>query len=330
MAERRPPQRAGDKLALLLGLVPYLIDEVRVSVTDAAAQFDVTPDQMRALVGYLTGTGDPGPDGLYLPQGLFDIDWDDFEERDIIRFRSAPLDQRPRLSSREAAALLAGLQAVSAMPGFSERADVERLMTKLARGASGEVAPVSVQSRSSDALRETVAAAVTAGDRLRIDYVTTRGDREERDVDPIRLESVDDVWYLRGWCLTRDAERTFRLDRMASAEAIGPAESHAPSTTDAGELFRSDADDLLVTVELPASALPLLSDYLGADDSVEYAGNRAIARIPLAHEGVIGRLAARIAGVGAITAPPEARRAAAAWARAALGEPVDEADTRSS
>lgn len=318
MAERRPPITSSDKLALLLGLVPYLIDEVRVSVTEAAAQFDVSPDQMRALVGYLTGTGEPGPDGLYLPQGLFDIDWDDFEQRDVIRFRQAPLDEKPRLSSREAAALLAGLQALSALPGFSERADLERLTEKLARGASGEVAPMAVQFRTADALRETVAAAVAGSERLRIDYVTTRGDRAEREVDPIRLESVDDVWYLRGWCLSRDAERTFRLDRMASAVAIGPAETHEPSTADAGELFRSDSDDLFVTVELPAASLPLIADYLGPEDALEYRADRAIARIPLAHLGLVGRLATRLAGVGAITEPADARAAAAQWARDAL------------
>jgi len=326
MTDRTPPVKSGDKLALLLGLVPYLIDEVRVSVTQAAAQFETTPDQMRALVGYLIGTGEPGPDGLYLPQGLFDIDWDDFEQRDIIRFRQAPLDERPRLSAREAAALLAGLQALAALPGFAERDDLERLMNKLARGASGEVAPVAVQTRTADALRETVAAAVAAGQRLRLDYVTTRGERDEREVDPIRLESVDDVWYLRAWCLSREAERTFRLDRMASAIAIGDAEPHEPSTADAGELFRSDADDLLVTVELPAASLPLIADYLGPEDAVEYAGDRAIARIPLAHRGLVGRLAARLAGVGAITEPADARAAAAQWAREALaaaGEPLD-------
>lgn len=318
MAERRPSAKAGDKLALLLGLVPYLIDQVRVSVTEAAAHFDTTPEHMRGLVAYLTGTGEPGPEGLYLPQGLFDIDWDDFEERDVIRFRRAPLDQKPRLSSREAAALLAGLQAVAALPGFSERTDLGRLMAKLARGASGTVSPVSVQTRTADALRETVSAAVAAGERLRLDYVTTRGDREERDVDPIRLESVDDVWYLRAWCLSREAERTFRLDRMASAVALGPAAPHEARVADAGELFRGDDAALLVTVELPAAALPVIADFLGPEDAVEYAGDRAIARIPLAHRGLVGRLAAQLAGVGTITHPQDARATAADWARAAL------------
>jgi proteasome accessory factor C len=250
---------------------------------------------------------------------LFDIDWDDFEERDLIRFRQAPLDQKPRLSSREAAALLAGLQAIAALPSSTENRKIDHLMAKLARGASGDVAPVAVNVRASDDLRVTVALAVRGQQRLLIDYVTTRGERDKREVDPLRLESIDDVWYLRAWCLNRDAERTFRLDRMASAVAIGAAAPHSSVETDSRELFNAAADNLIVTVELVAAAVPVIADYLGTHDAVEYNDDRAIARIPLAHMGLVGRLATRLTGVGEITGPAEAREAAAAWARQALG-----------
>ena len=317
MAERRAAQKSGEKLAFLLALVPYLIDQARVTVAEAAAHFGVTPAQMREYVTYLTATGDPGAEGLYQHDGLFDIDWDDFDDRDVIRFRAAPLQHRPRFSAREAAALLAGLQSVAALPAFAERPEIAQLMAKLARGSASTVTPLAVHPTAVDPTRTIVAAAVAGRERLRIDYVTTRGEREMREVDPLRLESIDDVWYLRGWSLSRDAERTFRLDRMASAEPIGAADTH-PASAAPGELFRGDADDLRVTVALPATALGLLHDFLGPEDAVEYTGDRAIVRIPLAHEGMIGRLAARLAGVGAITAPEHARRAAAEWARAAL------------
>ncbi len=317
MAERRAPQKSGEKLAFLLALVPYLIDQARVTVAEAAAHFGVTPAQMREYVTYLTATGDPGAEGLYQHDGLFDIDWDDFDERDVIRFRAAPLQQRPRFSAREAAALLAGLQSVAALPEFAERPEIAQLMAKLARGSASTVTPLAVHPTAVDPLRTIVAAAVAGRERLRIDYVTSKGERELREVDPLRLESIDDVWYLRGWSLSRDAERTFRLDRMASAEPIGPAAAH-PASTAPGELFRGDADDLRVTVGMPASALGLLHDFLGPEDEVVYSGDQAVVTIPLAHEGMIGRLAARLAGVGSITAPEHARRTAAEWARAAL------------
>ena len=44
MAKRAPAPKAGDKLTFLLALVPYLIDQVRVSVDEAAAHFGVLRD----------------------------------------------------------------------------------------------------------------------------------------------------------------------------------------------------------------------------------------------------------------------------------------------
>ncbi|MDO9589792.1 MAG: WYL domain-containing protein [Microcella sp.] len=317
MAERATPPRATDKLALLLALVPYLIDQVRVTVDEAARHFAITPDQMRKAVTLIAMSGTPGADGTYTHETLFDIDWDDFEERDLIRFRAAPMDEKPRFSAREAAALLAGLQRVAALPDFAARVDVVGLMAKLARGASSTPAPLAVRAGSVDDLHAPLGTALAEGRRVRIDYVTTRGDRELRDVDPIRLDGVDEAWYLRGWCLAREAERTFLLDRIASVELLGPAEPHA-STADAGELFRGTDTDQRVTIALPASGLPLIADYRGPDDPVRIDRERAVITLPISHPGILGRIAARLAGGVEILEPAEARAAVADWARAAL------------
>ena len=41
------PLVATDRAALMLQLVPYLIGKGEVSLAEAAAEFDVTPEQMR-------------------------------------------------------------------------------------------------------------------------------------------------------------------------------------------------------------------------------------------------------------------------------------------
>jgi hypothetical protein len=41
---------ATDRAALILQLVPYLIGKGEVSLTEAADEFDVTPEQMRGMV----------------------------------------------------------------------------------------------------------------------------------------------------------------------------------------------------------------------------------------------------------------------------------------
>ena len=50
----RKPLPATDRAALILQLVPYLIGKGEVSLTEAADEFDVTPEQMRGMVEKLT------------------------------------------------------------------------------------------------------------------------------------------------------------------------------------------------------------------------------------------------------------------------------------
>jgi len=325
MANRPAPLKAQDKLAFLLALVPYLIDQVRVTVDVAAAHFATTPDEMRKAVMLIAMSGTPGADGTYTHETLFDIDWDDFEQRDLIRFRAAPMEDKPRFSSREAAALLAGLQRVAARPEFAARVDIVELMSKLARGATGAPAPFAVRAGELAAIQATLVDAVTARRRVRIDYVTTRGERKVREVDPMSFDGVDDAWYLRGWCLTRDAERTFLLDRMASAELLGPAEVHE-TAGDSDELFQGASTDERVTLSMPLAGLPLIADYRGPSDPVRIEGDRAIVTLRIAHWGILGRIAARLAGGVEIIEPVSARFAVADWARAALAAHGDETD----
>jgi proteasome accessory factor C len=317
MVDRAATPKAQDKLGFLLALVPYLIDQVRVTVDEAANHFGTTPEHMRTAVMLIAMSGTPGADGTYTHETLFDIDWDDFDERDIIRFRAAPMDDKPRLSAREAAALLAGLQRVAALPDFAARVDIVELMAKLARGTTGAPAPVAVRARAVDAVHATLVEAVATGQRVRIDYVTTRGERDVRDVDPLRLNGVDDSWYLRAWCLTRGAERSFLLDRMASAEILGPADAHESTSLD-DVLFTSGSADERVTIALPRVALPLIADYQGPDDDVTIKGDTAIVTLRVAHTGILGRIAARLAGEVEVIEPPTARAAVASWAQAAL------------
>lgn len=320
MAEpRKRPLTAADKLTFLLTLVPYLIEQVRVTVDDAAEHFDTTPEAIRRAVTLIATSGVPDEQGAVLPgAGMFDIDWDDFEDNDRIKFRQAPLQDQPRLSGREAAALLAGLQTIASLPDFSGRSDIAALMEKLARGSVVTPTAVAVAATEADATLLTIRGAQANRQRLRLEYTTTRGVTEEREVDPIRLDTVDGVSYLRAWCLTRDAERTFRLDRMRSVVPVGPADDHADSASDPAQLIDELTGQLRVTVRLPREAVPLIADYLSPTAEFIEHGDDIDVQIALAHDGMIGRLAARLAGIGSIVEPATAVRATAEWARAAI------------
>ncbi|HET8957765.1 MAG TPA: WYL domain-containing protein [Microcella sp.] len=309
-----------DRLTFLLALVPYLIDQVQVTVDEAAAHFGTTPERIRRSVELIAVSGVPDASGSVLPgAGMFDIDWDQFDDEQIIRFRQAPLTEQPRLSGREAAALLAGLQTLAALPDFADRDDLAALREKLTRGASAQLAPVAVDVIDPGEVLRTVRAAQSAGQRLRLDYVTGDGDRQERLVDPIRLDSVDGVWYLRAWCVHREAERTFRLDRMASVSSVGEADAHPASLADPAALFSGAASGATrIQIDIAEDAIPLIADYLPESvDPIPDAPGRVLATVSLSHTAKIGRLAARVGTAGHIVTP-EARDEARHWAERAL------------
>lgn len=313
--------RVQDRLAFLLALVPYLIDNDGVAVAQAAAHFGVDERRIRDAVELIAVSGVPGDTKAYQPGDLFDIDWDRFEREDRIAItHQVAIDDSPRFSAREAAALIAGLQYLAALPGNADRETVATLTAKLTRGASGSPAAVAVEG-GADARLGPVRDAIAAGSVLRFDYLNGRGEREERRVEPLRVESVDDSWYLRAWDRSRGALRTFRVDRMRDTRTDPSAAPERPDDLELPErIFQPSKNDLTVLIDVAEAALPLLADYL-SDRPVLEAGappGRARTRLRIAHLHGLKRLVAGRAGLVEVVGPPEARRVVQEWAQSAL------------
>jgi proteasome accessory factor C len=324
MAERKrkssaPALTARDRLNFLLTLVPWLVDNDRVTVAQAAAHFKVAPEVIRESVRLIAISGVPGDTASYQPDDLFDISWDDFEERDeIVLTNLVAIDDAPRFSSREAAALIAGLQYLSSLPGNADSAAIASLTAKLSRGATGEIAAIGVEAGAErDATLGLIRTAMDAGVQLELDYRSARGESERRRVDPLRLESVDADWYLRGWCHLRKGMRTFRLDRMADVVVTdAPIEHRADQVTLPETLFEGSPDDLPAVIEVARAALPLVADYLQDAPTTERDG-RVRAALRVTSYDALARLIASLSGVATVVEPAEARAAVAAWATAA-------------
>src|SRR5690606_35150086 len=180
---------ATDRAALMLQLVPYLIGKGEVSVAEAADEFDVTPDQMRSMVEKLTVIGLPGDGGFWqMANDLFDIDWDLLDQQDVISItNTVGLERTPRLTAREAAALLAGLQLAASLPGVGDSGVVQGLLTKLARGASGVPAEVIVAPEAVDDVRVAVDEALRAGVAISFAYKAPDRPVTTRTVDPVKV-----------------------------------------------------------------------------------------------------------------------------------------------
>jgi proteasome accessory factor C len=308
---------ATDRAALILQLVPYLIERGEVSVAEAAADFDVTPTQMRRMVEKLTVIGRPGDGGYWqLPHDLFDIDWDLLDGQDRISLtHTVGLERAPRLTAREAAALLAGLQLAGSLPGLAGSPVLAGLLAKLARGASAAPADVIVAPGPIDEVRERVGEALGRGVAVSFTYRVPEGEPSTRTVDPVKVHIADGQWYLQGWCHLREAMRTFHLDRVSDLVLTDLPVEHGEA--EAPALFDTDRGDIVARIRFPAALAPLLGDYLSGAEMTEAHG-LCTATMRLADERSLRRLATRYGGDIDVLSPRAARQAVDSWAQAAL------------
>jgi len=313
------PLLATERAALIMQLVPFLLERGEVSVVDAAAAFDVSAAQMREMVEKLTVIGRPGDGGYWqLPNDLFDIDWDLLDQQDRIALtHTVGLERAPRLTAREAAALLAGLQLTGSLPGLAGSDLVAGLLAKLARGAGGLPADVIVAPAPVDAARDTVDAALRAGVAVTFTYKAPNAPATTRTVDPVKVHIADAQWYLQGWCHMREGMRTFHLDRVSDIALTDIPIEHAGEPLPA--LFEPSAFDAVARVRFPAAVAPLLGDYLDHAEVTQTKGT-CIATMRISDAQSLRRLAARRGGDVEILEPPAARRAAAEWAEAGLAQ----------
>lgn len=76
------------------------------------------------------------------------------------------------------------------------------------------------------------AAAIRTAHRIRFTYRSHDGTTSRRQIHPYAVLHTDGRWYLIGYCLSRRALRTFRLDRVTELE-IGTAMFRRPEDFDA-------------------------------------------------------------------------------------------------
>ncbi|WP_345750068.1 helix-turn-helix transcriptional regulator [Microbacterium rhizophilus] len=301
-----------DRVTLYLTLVPYLVERGEVSLGDAARDFDVTPAQMRTMVEKLTLIGRPEQ----MPDDLFDINWDLLDEQGVIEItQSVGLERSPRLTAREAAALLGGLRLAGSLPGVAGGEVFAGLLAKLSRGASSAPAEVVVVPEPVDEVRALVSQALR--DQVALSFTYRRPDSEPttRTVDPVKVIVTEGQWYLQGWCHMRRAMRNFLLERVSDPRVTDAPIEHAHDPVP--ELFEPGENDEIAVVRFADELAPLVGDYLSGAETTS-SGGVTTARLRVSDARSLKRLAARRAGRVEILEPTSARRAAAEWAAEAL------------
>lgn len=224
-----------DRLVRLLALPAWVAEHPGASFDEAAAHFGVGARTIERDVYTLWVSGLPGG----LPDALVDFDADDFESRRLRLTRPLGLDRPIRLSREEAVSLLLALRVlIGLLDADAEAASPLRraesaVSALLGYERSDSAPPPDAPTGGAGAVLAAVRRATARRERLRLVYVSATDERTERDVDPLELVSDGSHLSLLAWCCTARGERTFRLDRIVSAEPVGRAADPHPRPSSA-------------------------------------------------------------------------------------------------
>jgi proteasome accessory factor C len=232
---------------------------------------------------------------------------------DRVTLSNAETIERPlRITPDEALALIAGLRALSGVPGIVSTGAIDRALAKLESAAGGIRAADKVAVAPADPANAevvmTITDAIAQSRRVHLRYwVPARDEATERDVDPIRLFTSDATAYLSGWCHAVEDLRTFRLDRVLAAtlldDAIDVPDEVRARAFDA-ELFTPSPDDRLVTFSLDPAAR-WAADYYQCEEVAERGDGGLIVKLRSRDDAWVRRLALGLAGVAQLIDPPE-------------------------
>ena len=313
---RRTNETAGTRLARLLTVVPWLSANDGVTIAEAASHFGVSEKQFQDDLWLLICTGTPG----HLHGDLVDIQfWD--EDGSIHVLDPQTLDRPLRLTPDEAAALAVALRYLEQVPGVTQRDVLTSAISKLESAAGEALVTFDGLRVASDVVASNVAQlvgeAITANRRVRLVYVSASDTRSERDVDPMRLLSIDGRSYLEGWCLRAEAVRTFRLDRIERLDVLDESTAipHDIEGVDLSSALRPDGPT--VTLMCAPEAAWIADEY--PHDSVEEGPNGTlIVTLPVSDMTWLTRLLLRMGSSVSVVDQPDVTSRVVSAARAAL------------
>ena len=212
----------------VLTVLELLQTRPQLTSQELAERLEVSPRTVRRYISMLQDLGIPveaerGRHGAYrLAPG----------------FKLPPL----MLNNDEALALVLGLRMTRRLNLPVDVATVEGALAKLER-----VMPLALRERvqavqealvvharpseapPSMAVVVALSAAVRQRQRVRLSYRSHHQEDSEREVDPYGVVYYGGRWYLPGFCHLRQALRTFRLDRVASAELCAKTFKRPPA-----------------------------------------------------------------------------------------------------
>ena len=303
---------AYERLRRLLFLVPYVSRHPGQTVEEVATAAGVTRAELLSELDLLTLVGRPPfePDDyvdIYVDKDRVFVDFDQ-------RF-SAP----PRLTAAEGVALAAAAELLRPASSDALTGALQKLEKVLPEGARARYREMSKQldlAVDAPSGLATLSQAIVEHREVEFDYFSGgKGVTERRAVQPLELFSHRGQWYLSAFCLSRQDERLFRLDRIARIE-LSPRTFPAPPPTGLG-LSRGEDAKARVKVRFSPAAAPYVSERFGSE-ARWVAGGGLEVEVPGDSARWLTGWVLSFGGEAAVVEPDWAVKAVAEAARASL------------
>lgn len=199
-------------------MLAYLRANSPVELQTVAEVFNLKPTQVRRYCDLLN----EARIGEFYGENA-DVEIQDDEDGVWIETRdSLGLDKQIRFTPDESIAIIGGLKYLEAMPYLVEQKTVSELLLKLQATfattesiieiGTGEV-DQNIVNILKDAIAGRTCVAITYG--AAVDQKVS-----QRTIEPVALQANEGVVYVRAFCQSSEAMRTFRVDRILQALAI--------------------------------------------------------------------------------------------------------------
>ena len=309
-----------DRYNFLLALVGYLGHRGEVSLAEVSTHFDLESDYIvKALTSLNEATAQVGG----FEEWPFYVDIDLLEEGIVSLTTAEVIDDVPRLSTRQAAAISAGLGYLASIPEFAGNSNIQDLMRLISAGSSrGAVEVISVAPGSIEAGADTLRQAILSNRTISCEYINRKQEKTVREIEPLRIDLENGVWYLRGYCPVNQGVRNFLIEHMRSIQILDREISDVASKV--GEIedatYVAAVTDTTVTVEVAPEAYRLITEFQAVNEPKDVGSGNIRAEIKVGHLPNLGRLIARYGGAARVISPAEARDVVRNYALSVLGE----------
>ncbi|MHB8418842.1 MAG: helix-turn-helix transcriptional regulator [Myxococcales bacterium] len=318
---------AGDlreRLRRLLWLVPYVAQHQGAPLEDLAALMSMTPAALIEEIEFLLLVGQPP----FAPDDCIDLR---VEDGKVYVDLDQAFQKPPRLTVLEALALAAAAQGMAEGDGGS----ISRALARIEAALPKELLPLYRQLLSRFAVvrlpgeAETAAllkGAAAARREVVLEYWSeSRAEATSRPVRPRALRYALGHWYLSAFCLTRKADRHFRVDRIRSAkltraqfDPLPPEERPEPEAGEAPAPPPGPAEERPRLALTGGSALRYAEERFGKDSIERGRGQRGVLTLAGPADAWTISFALSFAGAAEVQSPPALRRQAAERIRRTL------------